>query len=125
MVDAKALKELGIFLKDTDLLTMAYGLYRGIALLPLAAGKNVLVLDLDNLPSKPIPCKEIFIRWWLQVNEPRILKGEDPVITYSIAKMCPIWKLIPMPIRPIGVSKLHKLPSIKTISQQIKPTGIK
>ena len=118
MTDIKELQELGIFLKDNELLTMAFSAYRALAMLPVVEGMHILILDLDNLPTEPFSFKEIFLKWWLQANEARISKGEDPILTYSIAKLCPVWKLVPMPIRPLGATKLFKLPPIKTIGKK-------
>ena len=120
------LKALGIFLKSSDILEKAYGQFRGLAMLPLTTSMNILMLDLNNLPVKPFNFKEVFIRWILQVNEKRILNGDEPIITYNIAKQCPIWKLYKM---PVSSSKIYgntalNLPSLKTISNITKPKNI-
>lgn len=124
--DAKTLKTLGIALKSTSLLEAAYATYRGIALLPLIANTRVLVLDLDNLPTKPIPFKEVFLRWMLQANEGRMINDEEPIMAYELARMCPIWKLIKMPVKSLQMTreKVMKPPKVLTVRQQARPKGI-
>ena len=120
------LKSLGIFLKSSGILEMAYNKYRGLAMLPLSTTMNIMILDLDNLPVKPFKFKEVFIRWMLQMNEGRIMNGEEPILTYNLAKRCPIWKICKMPIKSAGISKdsLLKPPSLKTVSRISQPKNI-
>lgn len=124
--DPNTLKTLGIALKSTSLLEDAYSLYRGIALLPLVTNMRILVLDLDNLPSKPIPFKEVFLRWMLQANENRMINDEEPIMSYELARMCPIWKLIKMPVKSLQMTrdKVLKPPKVITARQQARPKGI-
>ena len=123
---AAALKALGITFKSTSLLEMAYDAFKGVAMLPLATGMQLLVLDLNNLPTKPIPFKEVFIRWMMQANESRIMNGEEPILTYDLAKRCPIWKLIKMPVKSMTMSrdKIMKAPKIQTVRKQNTPKNI-
>lgn len=131
-IDPKAdpkqvLKDLGIFFKDTSLLQEAYDAYRVLPMLPLTSTMQLLVLDLNNLPVKPIPFKEVFLRWMLQVNETRIMNGEEPIMTFNLAKMCPIWKIIKMPVRSVTMSRdglTVKLPKLKSAREQTQPRGI-
>lgn len=124
--DANTLKTLGIAFKSTSLLEEAYSKYRGIALLPLVTSIRVLVLDLDNLPTKPIPFKEVFLRWMLQANESRMINDEEPIMSYELARMCPIWKLIKMPVKSLQMTrdKVMKPPKVITVRQQARPKGI-
>lgn len=125
-LDANTLKTLGIAFKSTSLLEAAYNKYRGVALLPLATSMRILVLDLDNLPTKPIPFKEVFLRWILQANETRMINDEEPIISYELARMCPIWKLIRMPVKSLQMTreKVMKPPKVITVRQQARPKGI-
>lgn len=125
-IDSKTLKTLGIALRSTSLLQEAYELYRGLPILPLKTSMQLLVIDLDNLPVKPIPFKEVFIRWMLQANESRMINGEEPFMSYELAKMCPIWKLIKMPVRSVTMSRdrIMQAPKLKTVRQQAQPKGI-
>jgi hypothetical protein len=85
----------------------AYKNYSGLVVGSLTekAGQRGLILDLDSLPSKPLPFKEIFIRWLLKVNQPRIIAGEKPIITYELAMQCPLWKAIPPPFISVKLTK--------------------
>jgi hypothetical protein len=125
-IDAKTLKTLGIMLKSSGLLEAAYERYRAIPLLPLSTNMQMLVLDLDNLPVKPIPFKEVFLRWMMQANESRMINGDEPLMTYELARMCPIWKLIKMPIKSLAMTrdKVMKPPKIQTVRQQSQPGSI-
>lgn len=124
--DANTLKTLGIAFKSTSLLEAAYSKYRGVALLPLVTSIRILVLDLDNLPTKPIPFKEVFLRWMLQANESRMINDEEPIMSYELARMCPIWKLIKMPVKSLQMTrdKVMKPPKVITVRQQARPKGI-
>lgn len=124
--DPSTLKTLGIVFKSTSLLEEAYGKYRGIALLPLVTNTRILVLDLDSLPIKPIPFKEVFLRWMMQANETRMINEEEPLMTYELARMCPIWKLIKMPVKSLQMTreKVMKPPKVITARQQQQPKGI-
>lgn len=120
------LKALGIALKSTTLLEDAYQRLRGLPMIPLKTNMQLLVIDLDNLPTKPLPFKEVFIKWMLQANESRLINGEEPILSYELAKMCPLWKLIRMPIRSLTMSreKMIKPPKLQTVSKQQRPRGI-
>lgn len=124
--DAKILKELGIALRASDLLESAYNSYRMLPMLPLKTTMQLLVVDLDNLPTKPIPFKEVFLKWMLQANEGRIMNGDEPLMTFELARMCPIWKIIKMPVRSVTMSRdrIMQAPKLKTVRQQAQPKGI-
>jgi len=125
-MNTELLKTLGISFGSSSLLEEAYQKYRGLAMLPLTTSMQVLILDLDNLPTKPLPFKEVFIRWLLQVNEGRLINEEEPLLTYNIAKMCPIWKIIKMPVKSAGMNKqgLIKPPKLVTKAKQTTPKAI-
>lgn len=124
--DAKTLKTLGIALKSTSLLEAAYEQYKALPVLPLKTTMQLLVIDLNNLPTKPIAFKEVFIRWMLQANESRIMNGDEPLLTFELARMCPIWKLIKMPVKSVTMSrdKIMQAPKLKTVRQQAQPKSI-
>lgn len=75
------------------------------------------ILDLNSLPLKPLPFKELFIRWLIYINKIRIEKNQPIIITYSIIKMCPIWNIIKCPIKRITLTKegVFNKPSISTV----------
>lgn len=124
--DSKTLKTLGIVFKSSTLLEEAYSKYRAVGLLPLVTNMQMLVLDLDNLPTKPLPFKEVFLRWMLQANESRMINNEEPIMSYELARMCPIWKLIKMPVKSLRMTreKVMKPPKVLTVRQQQRPKGI-
>jgi hypothetical protein len=63
------------------------------------------ILDLNSLPTKPFPFKELFIRWLISVNKLRIEKQQPIIITISIIKMCPIWNIVKCPLKKIKLTK--------------------
>jgi len=88
-------------------ITEIYKSYRGI-LIPSVSkqlSKNGLILDLDSLPTEPYPFKELFLRWLISINRPRIIKGEPIIITKSIVMMCPLWKVVKCPFKAIKLTK--------------------
>lgn len=64
-----------------------------------------LMIDLDSLPVKPYPFKELFIRWLIVLNKDRIDKNLPVVITLSIVKMCPLWSIVKCPLKKIKLTK--------------------
>lgn len=64
-----------------------------------------LILDLDSLPLKPIPFKELFIRWLISINKDRISRGQDIFITKGIILTCPLWRAIKCPIKSIKLTQ--------------------
>jgi len=85
----------------------AYKENRGMMVLSLKdqLGMRGLILDLDSLPSQPLPFKEIFIKWILKVNQPRIEAGEKPLVTVELALKCPLWKAIDPPFISVKLTK--------------------
>lgn len=87
-----------------------------------SAGSRGLILDLDSLPTHPVPIKELFIRWLLKVNQSRIEVGEKPLVTYELAMQCPLWKVIDPPFISTKLTKEKMFnkprPTIKTIGSK-------
>lgn len=119
--DFEKLKELGITLRSSTAIERAYESLKAIPMLPIT-GQKLLVLDLNSLPSKPIPFKEVFLKWALAANEGRLLVGDDPIFPYELVKRCPLWKAIPAPIRTLDLTqeRLFNKPAFKTIGNQPK-----
>lgn len=124
-MDSDKLKALGITLKSSTALERAYEELKGIPLLPIE-GNKLMVLDLNALPTKPLPFKEIFLRWALSVQEGRILFGDDPIFPYELVKRCPIWKLVSIPIRTLKLTQegMFNKPSVTTVGKQPKVGSI-
>jgi hypothetical protein len=118
-LDFAELKALGIVLKSSSTIERAYEKLKGIPLLPIA-GDKMLVLDLDSLPTKPIPFKEVFLRWAIAANEGRLLNREDPIFPYELVKRCPLWRTISMPIKTFKMTKegLFNKPKLGPSKQQ-------
>jgi hypothetical protein len=88
-------------------------------------------LDLSVLPTKPVNYREVFIKWLLIVNKPRLQRGEEILCNYEVIKVCPLWSVFPMPfknstIESIG-STINKAPKKSAGSIGSKPPskGIK
>lgn len=107
------------------MIEQAYEKLKAVPILPMN-GNKLMVLDLDSLPVKPIPMKEIFLKWALMANESRMMKGEEPIFPYKLVKACPLWKLISAPIKTLVPTQegLFNKPGIKTVSQQAKIKSI-
>jgi hypothetical protein len=122
-MDNEALKQYGIVLKDTRILTLVYSKYESLVSLPISDTK-MLGIDLSLLPNKPLPFKEVLIKWLLMANEPRLLANEEPLFPMALVKQCPIWKLVRMPVVTIDLKNqveenksktINKIPVKKTI----------
>jgi hypothetical protein len=122
-LDNEVLKQYGIVLKDTKILTMVYSKYEALVSLPISDSK-MLGIDLTLLPNKPIPFKEVLLKWLLMANEPRLLVNEEPLFPMALIKQCPIWKVIRMPVVTIELKAqveenksktINKIPNKKTI----------
>ncbi len=61
-------------------------------------------VDLTALPTEPIDFRTAFVKWLIKINEPRLRVGKDLLITYDIVRRCPLWKVVPMPFRPISLT---------------------
>lgn len=68
------------------------------------------IIDLDALPTTPVDFKEVLLRWLIAVNKPRIDNGENPIVTFDLIKLCPIWKIVPLKVRkiPLNRSSINK-----------------
>lgn len=124
-MDFEKLKAIGMAFRSSSTIERAYEQLKGVPILPLA-GVKLLILDLDSLPTKPLPLKELFLRWALTANEGRMLAGEDPIFPYSLVKSCPLWKIIPMPIKTMTATQegMFNKPAVKTASAQPKYSSI-
>lgn len=87
-------------------------------------GRRGIVLDLEALPSDPFPLKTIFLRWLVSVNRERIANLQEPVVTYELIMKCPLWKIVPAPLRRIAVNSGGLNSTVKTVRQQARATGI-
>ena len=82
---------------------------------------SILLINLQQLPQTPVNFAEILIRWIIFVNRKRIENGDEILITFEIIKMCPIWKVISMPVKNVKLTpeSLNKsrgpTPSRKTV----------
>lgn len=103
-MDTSELKVLGIVLKNNKILAEAYAKHKNQILIPII-GINGIALDLNSLPTKPFDFKMIFIRWALQLNEPRIARGLEPLFTLGLVKACPLWNLVPPPFVSLNLDK--------------------
>jgi hypothetical protein len=88
-------------------LTELYMSYKGILIPSMTSqlSKQGVYLDLDSLPLKPIPFKELFIRWLILINKDRILRNEGVFISKGIILNCPLWRAIKCPLKSIKLTK--------------------
>jgi len=88
-------------------ITKAYLSYKAILIPSITKQLSTAgwMLDLNSLPTTPFPFKELFIRWLISINKQRIQKNEPIVVTLSIIKMCPLWKIVKCPIKSIKLTK--------------------
>jgi hypothetical protein len=115
-LDFKELKALGIVLRSSTAIERAYEKLKAVPVIPIA-GTKLLVLDLNSLPRKPIPFKEIFLRWAIAANEGRLLIGDDPIFPLALVKRCPLWKAIKMPLKALDLTqeRLFNKPTLKVM----------
>jgi len=130
---ADYLKHLGIAFQDPVLIEKYYSSLRGIFLIGVKNQRDNQgrYLDIDALPKSPIDFKKIFIQWMIDVNVPRIKKGEDPIMTLGLAMTCPIWKIIQPPFRTIELTReelfdrsINAKDRTPVIGKKIKVKGI-
>lgn len=88
-------------------ITEAYEAQKGILLLSVndQLSTRGFILDLNSLPLKPYPFKELFIRWLIVINKNRILSGHAIIVTRELIMKCPIWKIVKCPIIKITLTK--------------------
>lgn len=122
-LDARVLRAYGIALRDTTMLAKAYDSCKGVVMLPIQ-GRALSILDLSSLPTDPIPFKEVFLRWAMQANEPRIRAGEEPVFPYELVRACPLWRFVPMPIRAVRPTQEGMFNKLAPKGKLEKPTSI-
>lgn len=89
-------------------------------------GRTGIMLDLEALPTSPLPLKKIFLMWLMAVNRGRIDKLQQPIITYELVMQCPIWKYFAPPFRRISMTRdgILNAQAAKSINQQGKARGI-
>lgn len=121
-----ASKKLAIAFKNVGFLEQYYQELKGIFLVSGAVGSKGTVLDLNSLPTEPQDLKTAFIKWMLDINAPRILNGEEPIMTLELALKCPIWKVIKPPLKRVSMTSdgLLNKPSVKTLFQKRMPGSI-
>lgn len=68
-------------------------------------GISGLYLDLDSLPIRPIPFKELFIRWLIVLNRDRLKDGLPVFINQQVVRACPLWNIIKCPMKKIKLTK--------------------
>jgi hypothetical protein len=124
---ANELTKYGLFLDQDEELQKYYSELRGI-IVKLSLNPNIsgMILDLNALPTDPLNLKEAVIKWIIQVNLPRLNRGEDPITTLELMLKCPVWKVIQPPLRRISLEqkKLLNRPSNKNKSQKAAPGSI-
>jgi hypothetical protein len=110
-----ALKELGIKFKDKKLLLEYYDKLDAVFIADaMLASHGGMVLDLNSLPNAPIPFKDIFIMWLIEINMPRIESGQPPIITYDLISRCPLWKIIRPPLKRLTMTREGLFSKTKT-----------
>jgi hypothetical protein len=62
----------------------------------------------------PIPFKDIFIMWLIEINMPRIESGQPPIITYDLISRCPLWKIIRPPLKRLTMTREGLFSKTKT-----------
>lgn len=121
------LEDLGIKLLEPMLVEHYYKDLRGVFVHDLGKAEDRgMFLDLDSLPSKPPGIKEAVIKWLIAVNLTRLKNGDDPIITLQLILKCPVWKIVPPPLKRIKLTKeqMFNKPTVKTIGQKSKPGSI-
>jgi len=88
-------------------ITDLYKSYKGILLpsIKKQLSMSSLFLDLNSLPTKPYPFKELFIRWLISINKQRISRNEHIIINKAIVLMCPLWRIVKCPLSKIQLTK--------------------
>lgn len=102
-----------------------YKTYKGV-LLPSVndqLSNKGLFLDLDSLPSSPVPFKELFIKWLISVNRSRIERGDGVIITKEVVLACPLWRMVKCPLRSIKLTKEGMFNKPRTTTKTIGTKG--
>lgn len=88
-------------------ITEEYKSYKAILLPSMTKQLSIsgLILDLDSLPLKPVPFKELFIRWLILINKDRLAKGLPVFISQQIVRTCPLWNIVKCPLKKINLTK--------------------
>lgn len=117
---SEAQKKLALAFGDEHFIEEYYQKLKGIFLLPGTFTSKGLILDLNSLPTEPVDLKTTFIKWMIEINKPRITKGEEPIMTLELALKCPIFRMIKPPLVKMKLTpeQVFNKPSIKTIGQK-------
>lgn len=119
------LEDLGVRLLEPLLVEHYYKNFRGIFIHDMGKpDMRGMILDLDSLPTLPVGIKEAVIRWLISVNLTRLKNGEDPIITLQLVLKCPVWKIVPPPIKRITMKKEKLLNSPKAPSKIGNPSKL-
>jgi hypothetical protein len=88
-------------------ITDLYKSYKGILLpsIKKQLSMSSLFLDLNSLPTKPYPFKELFIRWLISINKQRISRNEPIIVNKAIVLMCPLWRIVKCPLIKMELTK--------------------
>jgi len=88
-------------------ITKQYTSYKAILIPSMTKQLSIsgLILDLDSLPTRPFPFKELFIRWLISINKERISQGLPVFVNQAIIRMCPLWNVIKCPLKKIKLTK--------------------
>lgn len=92
---------------QTEIITELYKEYKGIFLTSTTEQLTLAgyVLDLNSLPTHPIPFKELFIRWLISVNRQRIENGQGVFVSRELVLRCPLWRVIACPIKKLTLTQ--------------------
>ena len=106
-------------------LTELYKSYKGILLpsLDQQLSDKGLILDLDSLPTTPVPFKELFIKWLISVNRTRIERGDGVIVTKEIVLACPLWRMVKCPLRSLKLTREGLFGKPKTTAKTIGSKG--
>lgn len=123
-IEDKALLSMGIQFRDKNLIEEYYRKLNGIFITEVLTSSHAgMILDVGSLPEKPYPFKEIFIKWLIEINLPRIESGNHPIISYEVIMRCPLWRVISPPLKRMTLTKegMFGKPSIQgTIGKSAK-----
>ena len=88
-------------------ITEQYASYKAILLPSMTKQLSTagLILDLDSLPTRPYPFKQLFIKWLISINKDRLEKGLPIFVNQVIVRTCPLWNIIKCPLKKITLTK--------------------
>lgn len=88
-------------------ITEVYKSYKAILIPSMSKQLSTVgvILDLDSLPTKPYPFKELFIRWLISINKERLANNQQVIINRAIILACPLWRIVKCPLRKMTLTK--------------------